>query len=40
MVVTYRHVRPATCISGLSYGVHQLTADTKITQLDITLSVH
>lgn len=40
MVITYCHVGPAACISGLGYGVHQLTADAEITQLDITPSVH
>ena len=39
-VVAYRHVRPAACVSGLGYGIHQLTADAEITQFDITFSVH
>lgn len=39
-LITYCHVRPAACVSGLGYGVHQLAADAKIAQFDIPLSVH
>lgn len=38
--IAHRHVRPAACISGLGYGIHQLATDAEITQLDITPSVH
>ena len=40
MPSAYRHVWPAACIPGLGYRVHQLTTDAKVTQLDVTLSVH
>ena len=35
----HRHIGPASGISGLSYGVHQLAADAKVTKLYVTVSV-
>lgn len=35
----HRHVGPASGISGLCYGVHQLAADAKVTQLYVAVSV-
>lgn len=37
--VTYCHVWSAACISGFGDGVHQLTADAKVTQLYVAVPV-
>lgn len=36
---THSHVRSAARVSGFGDGVHQLTADTKVTQLDVAVPV-
>lgn len=37
---TYSHVRSTAGVPGLSDGVHKLTTDSKITQLDVSFTVH
>lgn len=38
-ILTHRHVGSAASISALGNGVHQLTTDAKVTELDVAPSV-
>ena len=37
--MAYCHVWPAASVATFGYGIHQLSADAEITELDVPLAV-